>query len=212
MSGKSDFTMSLMYTEERAENALFPKIPSGHSGNVVVVLKAKPVQTLGRYNSIQELARKKIGVMTGTTNERLVAEHIPTATREYFNTLPDALLALKTGKIDAICCSIYAARYMAIENDDITYLENMLIELDLMPIFSPTEKGRKICEEYSEFIKALWDDGTIQEIDSVWLGKDDSKRVIKDYSKLPAPNGVLKMAAEPTDIPFVYMKDNQFVG
>ncbi|MBQ4430795.1 MAG: transporter substrate-binding domain-containing protein, partial [Synergistaceae bacterium] len=212
MSGKSDFTMSLMYTEERAENALFPKTPSGHSGNVVVVLKAKPVQALGRYNSIQELSGKKIGVMTGTTNERLVAENIPTATREYFNTLPDALLALKTGKIDAICCSIYAARYMTIENDDITYLENMLAELDLMPIFSPTEKGRKLRDEYSEFLKGLWDDGTINEIDSIWLGKDDTKRVIKDYSKLPAPNGILRMAAEPTDIPFVYMKDNQFIG
>lgn len=216
MSGKCDAAIScITITPERAESVLFSE-PNLKSGVGVFVRKSdtqpQAPHTLGRYNSIQELAGKKVGVQTGTTNERLVAENIPTATRVYFNTLPDALLALKTRKIDAICCSIYAARYMMIENDDIMYLDHKLASLDLMPIFSPTEKGRKLREEYSEFVKGLWADGTIKEIDSIWLGKDDSRRVLKDYSKLPAPNGILKMASEPTDIPFVYMKDNQFVG
>ena len=205
MSGRCDFAANtITITEERKENVLFsyPNVKSG-TGLFVKKSSTQPQEaaSAGEYTSLQDLAGKKVGVQTGTTNERLVAENIPTATRVYFNTLPDALLALKTGKIEAICCSIYAARYM------------------LIPIFSPTEKGRKLRDEYSEFIKCLWDDGTIQEIDSIWLGKDrsrqraqHSRRVLKDYSKLPAPNGVLKMAAEPTDIPFVYMKDNQFVG
>ena len=214
-TGKCDLTGSITWTEERAETMLYSSVPNAQTDIVLLTMKKKivtPESPSGEYNSLQDLAGKKVGVQTGTTNERLVAENIPTAARVYFNTLPDALLALKTGKIDAICCSIYAARYMMIENDDITYLENMLASLELVPTFSPNEKGRRLRDEYSEFLKGLWADGTIQEIDSIWLGKDDSKRVLKDYSKLPAPNGVLKMAAEPTDIPFVYMKDNQFVG
>ena len=216
LSGRCDFAAcNVTITEERAESVLFAD-PNMTSGMGLFVRKSdtqtQAASPRGKHTSIQELAGKKIGVMTGTTNDALVAESIPTAAREYFNTLPDALIALKTGKVDAICCSVYAARYMMIENDDIMYIEPMLKSLELAPIFSPTEKGRNLREEYSEFVKGLWSDGTIREIDSVWLGKDDTKRVLKDYSKLPAPNGILRMAAEPTDIPFVYMKDNQFVG
>ena len=36
--------------------------------------------------------------------------------------------------------------------------------------FPKTEKGQKLEAQYSEFVKKLWDDGMIDEINSIWFG------------------------------------------
>ncbi|MBQ7154475.1 MAG: ABC transporter permease subunit [Synergistaceae bacterium] len=214
-SGKCDFaSCTIAITQERAEQVLFGS-PNAKTGNVIVVRKSdtQPQQiSSARFTNIDELAGKKIGVQTGTTNAQIVAKNIPTAKAEYFESLPDALIALRTGKIEAICCSIFAARYMMLENDNITYINHMLTDVELAPIFTSSDKGRKLSEEYGEFMRALWADGTVTEIDSLWLGRDEASKVTEDYTKLPAPNGTLKMAVDPSAIPFTYMKDNRITG
>ena len=160
---------------------------------------------------VDDLAGKRIGVQTGTLNPEVVKKFIPTAKLEYFDTMSDILTALKAGRIDAFCTGLPIARFMAIENDDITLLEP-LSTLDAAPIFPKIEAGEKLCAKFSEFIKAQWDNGTLQELDSIWFGQDDNKRVVKDYSTLPTTNGTLKMAVDVSIVPFAYVKDNKIVG
>ncbi|MBQ7216609.1 MAG: transporter substrate-binding domain-containing protein, partial [Synergistaceae bacterium] len=212
MSGKSDMSMSLMYTEERAENALFPKTPSGHSGNVIVVMKAKPESSEGEYSSFEELAGKNIGAQTGTPNGDFALKAIPTANIHYFDGFADIVTALKMRRIDAAALALNVARFMLLDNEDLALMGKPLAELDAAPIFAKTDKGRELCEQFNEFIKAQWDNGTLQELDSIWFGRDDSKRTPKDYASLPAPNGVLKMAVDTSFAPFAYVKDNRIVG
>ena len=211
-SGKYDFSRSVFITKEREETALF-SFPTVHSGNVLVVMKEDIQPKIsGQYTRIDEMSGRKIGVQTGTMNAQIVAKNIPTAHVEYFDSLPDALIALKTGKVDALCCSIFATRHMMLDNGDITYINHMLTDVDLAPIFTSSDKGRSLAQEYGEFMKGLWNDGTIAKIDSLWLGKDESRKVLDDYTKLPATNGTLRMAVDPSAIPFTYMKDGKVTG
>ncbi|MBR2208924.1 MAG: transporter substrate-binding domain-containing protein [Synergistaceae bacterium] len=212
-TGKCDFGMgAITRTDEREESVLF-SYPNMKSGNSFVVRKpeTKP-KNLGKYSKFEDLANKKIGVQTGTLGATLVAQQIPTAKIEYFDALSDVLIALKTGKVDALTCTIFAAKDMINNNDDLIYLDQWLRTSDLSPIFTKSEKGQKLCEEYSKFLKSLWDDGTMKNLEAIWLGKDESKKIVKDYSKLPAPNGVLKMGVDTSWPPLAYIKDNRVVG
>ena len=158
------------------------------------------------------LAGKRIGVQVGTVCAELVPERIPSAEVAYYDSLTDLLTALKAGKIDAMCCSLPAAIFAENEDQRLTRVDPPLRETYLYPIFSRTEKGRKLCDEYSEFVKGLWDDGTIDALNAKWLGKDDSKKVIEDYSHLPNTNGTVRMAVDASMMPFAYVKGSQIVG
>lgn len=208
-SGKSDFTQSMNKTEERAENTLFTSTPSIKSGNVLLTVKPnKPA----KIQSLSDLAGKRIGTLAGTTHPEIAKEHIPSAEILQFNSMADILAALRAGKIDAVCTSDPIARFMMTEHDDIAYFGTQLTYVDVAPIFPKTEKGEKLRSQYSEFIRPLWNDGTIHRLESKWFSPDESKRVIEDYSSLPNNNGTLKMAVDLEIAPFVFMKNGKILG
>ena len=62
-------------------------------------------------------------------------------------------------------------------------------------------------------MQKLWDKGVISQLTDKWItSENDSLRVSEDYSKLPAVNGTLRMAADSGFIPFSYVKDNRITG
>ena len=212
-TGKCDFSYSVQWTEERDKTVLFSPVPNAVTGSVLVVMKHEEAPSSHAVlHDISDLAGKKVAVVTGTVTPAVTKENVPTAELVYFENVTDTLTALKAGKVDAICTTIAIARFMMIDNDDITQLGGNLTYGDLAPIFPKNEKGRKLCDQYSEFIKPLWDNGTIQKVDEKWFGKDESKRVIDDYSSLPNPNGTLKLAVDLSMAPFAYMKNGKIVG
>ena len=207
-TGKCDFGMGgITRTPEREENVLF-SYPNIKTGNAFVVRKSD----IATKASLHELEGKKIGVQAGTRSPEVAKKFVPTAKLVYYDTPADNLIALRIGKIDASCMPYPTARLMMHDGDDIVALGGKLTNTKIASIFSKTEKGKKLCKEYEEFLKSLWDDGTISKIDSVWLGSDESKRVLRDYTKLPATNGTLKMAVDASSAPFVYVKNSAIVG
>ena len=63
-------------------------------------------------------------------------------------------------------------------------------------------EGQKLRDQYSAFVDGLWKDGTMKKIDALWFGTDEDKRTVFDYTALPATNGTLLMAVDPTIPPF----------
>ena len=166
------------------------------------------------YTSFSQLEDKKLGVMTGSVQEKQARQRFPDAEFYYFSSSADVLTALKAGKIDAYADAEPLTRYMMAYNPELTYIrDEMLAEgMKVGAIFPKTEKGRILCDEFSEFVRNIKNSGEYDEIQDIWFGEDESKRVIPDPESLPGGKGVLRIAADPTAVPFVYIKEGNTVG
>ena len=118
------------------------------------------------YLSISDLENKRIAVQSGTTHPGNTKQFIPTAIPYYFDSQTDIFTALKAGKVDAVCTNILIARYVIAVDDSYEMLGEKVVYIECSPIFPKTEAGEKLCAQFSEFNKAMWDNGTINEIDS----------------------------------------------
>ena len=163
--------------------------------------------------SFSDLEHARIGGTTGSVQAMQAAERFPDAEIYYYNNDIDMLSALRAGKIDAYADADAIVRYMMGENPDMAILDEWLKEgMKVGAVFQKTEEGQALCDEFSEYIREIKQNGVYDEILDVWLGSDESKRVVPDLYDLPATKGTLRMAADTTIVPFVYIKDGKTVG
>ena len=162
--------------------------------------------------STDQLSEATFGVLTGTTCGPDTEKNFPNAEIKYYNTIADLLVVMRSGKVDATVIDQGAGRFLQIDNKDLVMVGDVLAATSLAPAFPKTKEGEKLCEEYSEFVRKLWEDGTMKEIDSIWFGNDENARVVEDYEKLPDKNGTLNLAVDASIVPFAYMKDRKIVG
>lgn len=206
-TGKCDFSYSVQWTEERDKTMLFSPVPNAVTGSVLVVLKQKSVGM-----KLSDFSTKRIGVPTATSNAEIVEEVLPDAELVYFDSPAEMLPALRQGKIDAFSCAVPTVIFIMDENHDIEYISEPLKKSYHSATFTPSEKGRRLRDEYSAFVKNLWEDGTIDKLFSKWFKEGEEARKTEDYSKLPAVKGTLRMAVDVAMIPFVYIRDNRVQG
>lgn len=162
--------------------------------------------------SLDSFSGKKVGIPTGSVFDEILLKNIPDAQIEYMNTYADLSVALDKGKIDAYVADQPVARLMGKQ------YSNQVIALQLeeasYAFMFPKgdEEHQKLCNQFNEFIAKSWDDGTIDDIDSIWFGNDESRQKV-DINDLDDRNGVLEMAVS-TDVgaPFAYIKDGNMVG
>ena len=165
------------------------------------------------FSSFRELADKRIGVTTGSIQAIQAEEQFPDAHLYYFATSVDMLNALRANKIDAYADPEVLVKYMMADNPDLTYLDEKLSDgMKGGAIFSKTEHGKKLCDEFSVFMREIKANGVYDEIQEIWFGNDAAKRVGPDLEKLPGPNGKLRMAADTSMVPFVFIKDEKPAG
>lgn len=214
-SEKVDFSATgITVTEERKESMLFGS-PVYRTGTVLVTLaqdSSAAADSPGADATLDRLNGKSIGVQTGTMNGMYAQKSFPDSAIFYYNSQTDAMTALKSGKVDLWVSDEPVIRYMKIDNPEIVILNEHLAESNLGAVFPKTEKGQALRDRYSAFLEKLWADGTMAEIDAKWFSPDESRRTMADYRNLPAPNGKLRMAADLSQPPFTYMKDNRAMG
>ncbi len=162
--------------------------------------------------SIRQLDGQKIGVMTGSSFDVHTDNLIEDADKKYYDRVPDLALAVEQGKIAGFLIDEPIARVLCQENQAVTYLPDVLVEESYAAAFSKTERGAALRDEYNEYLTQIRADGTLEEIDGIWLGADESKKVVEDWTSFPAENGVIRMAVKTDVAPFSYIKDDQIVG
>ena len=165
------------------------------------------------YTSFSELENKRIGVATGSVQALQTEEQFPNAQLFYYSNDVDMLNALRTDKIDAFSSAEALVKYMMTENPDLTILDEKLADgMKVGAIFPKTETGRKLCDEFSEFIKEIKSNGVYDEIQKTWFEGSEEERKAPDIDQLPGPNGKLRMAADVSMVPFVFVKDGKPAG
>ncbi|MBO6230746.1 MAG: ABC transporter permease subunit [Ruminiclostridium sp.] len=210
VTGMYDFAMDdAVITEERKESVYFSD-PYNYCNMNLVVKKAD----ISSQNApaLSDYSGKKIGVQTGTTFDGIVKASIPDADICYFNSYTDMLMALNAGSIDAFGGDEPIVKYMMNEYSSVAYLSQYMDSYEFGFAFPKTEKGKDLCDKASDFIRKIRADGTLEEIEGIWFGNDETRKTIPDAGSLDARNGVLKLATEASASPFVYMSGNGIAG
>ena len=150
---------------------------------------------------IRQLDGQTIGVMTGSTFDQHTDTYINDAKKEYYTTYADMALAVEQGKIAAFLMDEPMARVLCAENPGVTYLEDYLTEDGYAFAFPKTEQGALLRDQMNEFLARIQSDGTLEEIEEIWFGTDESVQVVEDWTGLPAANGTLEFAAKASKRP-----------
>ena len=210
-SGDIDCIMAnLNATPERREKLEFSE---GYlRSQTAVMVKIEPGS--GRsYQSTEELSEPgtRLGILTGSVFDALTQEAFPEAELAYYNNIPDMAYSVTLGQLDAFMVDEPVARYMELEYPAVTHIPDLLSQTDYAIAFPKTAEGGHLRDQLNAFMAELEADGTLAQIDDIWFGSDDSRKVI-DLSGLTGENGVLQLATNTENPPFSYLYEGQIVG
>ncbi|MCR5807828.1 MAG: ABC transporter permease subunit [Oscillospiraceae bacterium] len=155
---------------------------------------------------------RKIGILTGTNLEAASFEYFPDSQYLYFDNYANLVTALTSGMIDAFLTDEPAAKSMHFQQPTVDYIKDKLTNNQYSFAFRKNDEAeKKLCGQLNEFLTKCREDGTIEELDSIWFGNDDSKKLV-DMSGLDGKNGKIRVVTTSTDEPFSYIRDGKHVG
>jgi polar amino acid transport system substrate-binding protein len=127
----------------------------------------------GGIKSVKDLAGKKVGSAKGSTSEQNVKKAEPNTTVVSFETYPEAFLALKQGKVEAVTTD--EAILVGIK-----YSDDKPDTWDIVGDYiSPEPYGLGVAQNDSKFrsfvnlaLMNMWETGEYQKVYAKWFGKD----------------------------------------
>ncbi len=212
--GKCDFAAAgINITPERAESVLFSE-PNFSGSTVMVVLKenlagAAPTARGVRW---QDYNGKRLGVIVGPVMENAAKEYFPDSEYLLFNGYPECIAALMAGKIDAYLGDEPELKSTHAEQPEIDYIRDRITQNNYCFAFRKDDpKSAALRDEVNDFLARSWADGTMQELEDIWFGIDEARKVV-DMSDLTGKNGAIRVVTTSTDMPFSYIKNGKNVG
>lgn len=156
-SGKADFGMAGMtVTDERKQAIDFTDTYT----NAVQVIIVKDGSD--KVKSKDDLKGAAVGVQMGTTGDIYVSDlEADGTTVERYNKGADAVLALSQGKVDAVVIDNEPAKAFVAQNEGLKILDEPFENEDYAICIA---KDSSLTEEFNGALKALKDDGKIDEI------------------------------------------------
>ena len=155
---------------------------------------------------------KRIGILTRTLMEDAAKKYFPDSEHLYFNSYPDCNAALLAGKIDAYLGDEPGLKTIHAEKPEIDYIHDRITNQNYSFAFRKNDpESAALCKELNQFLKKIREDGTLQEIDDIWMGIDEEKKTV-DMSDLTGENGTIRVITTSTDMPWSYIKEGKNVG
>ena len=162
--------------------------------------------TVSDYNG------KRIGVLTGTNYDAVTQEYFPDSECLYYSGYSDLNAALLAGKIDGFLGDEPALKNIHHEQPEIDYIKDKITDNQYSFAFRKNDEAEaRLCAQMNEFLAKLRNDGTLDEMELIWYGNDESKKTV-DMSGLDGKNGTIHVITTSTDAPFSYIKDGKNVG
>ncbi len=206
-AGDVDCAMSeLNVTPERAEAMPFTEdlfeLPVG-----IAVRDESAV--MPEYMTFEELGGKTVSMLTGAPFEDLVRSKVPDVGEfTFFNNTSDMLLALRSGKTDAVLTNSAISQLAVNRNADMVQFPEALKDGVFGFAF---EKGDPELADWQEAFDAIPEE-KIQAAWEKWTGSDESIKVLPKQD-WPGKNGTITVAACDTLEPMSYAGENgQIIG
>jgi polar amino acid transport system substrate-binding protein len=179
--GAKDFDFNLQQfsiTDERKANVDFS---SSYYSAPQAVITVKGSKAEG-VKDIAGLKGLLVGAASGTTSFTVIEEQIkPTAGAQAFNSNDDAVLALKSGQIDALVVDLPTAFYLTgAELDNGVLIGQLPAAAGVSDQWGLVlAKDSKLTAAVTKALDELKADGTLDAIIAKWLGADAGAPVLK---------------------------------
>ena len=203
---KCDFAAAgINITPEREESVIFSE-PNYTGGTVMAVLKGKQTSAAStgvqpELTSFSDLSGKTVSMITGVPFEELVRSKAPdVGAFTTYNNMPDMILALQSGKTDAVLSNNAVAALSLSRNPDLALLPQDLQSSAFGFAFA---KGDPRRDEWQAAFDAI-PEAQIQAAWDKWTGGDESLKVLPEQD-WPGANGTVRVAACDTLEPLSYV-------
>lgn len=168
--------------------------------------------------TLDDLAGKVVGVQLGTTGDLLMSEEVGEgedklgiAGVEQYNKAADAVQALLTNKIDAVCIDDQVAKnFVAANPDTLTMLDTAYSEESYA--IAVSKDNPDLTEALNGAIAELMEDGTLDAILNKYIAKEEGATGYVSPEGIEYPNGTLVMATNAAFDPYEYIENGEIVG
>lgn len=167
--------------------------------------------------SLEDLNGKTVGVQLGTTGDLLMSEEVGKADGlnlagvEQYNKAADAVQALLTNKIDAVCIDDQVAKnFVAANEDKLTMLDTAYKEESYA--IAVSKDNPELTEKLNGAIAELKEDGTLDAILNKYIAKEEGATGYVSPEGTEYPNGTLVMATNAAFDPYEYIENGEVVG
>ena len=199
---------SLNITNERKESVDFSD--AYNTFETVIVVKGDSENKA--YDTLSDLENATLGILSGSSFDPLAKERFPNAQRQYYSLVPDMILAVEQGKIDAYISETTYVAAAIWEGAKIETVDDVIDRTNAGYIFRKDSEGAAaVREQLNAFIIKSKESGFLQELQNKWLGSKEPSETF-DNNSLTGENGTLKVAVSPDLKPLCYVKEGAVVG
>ncbi|MCL2033123.1 MAG: ABC transporter permease subunit [Oscillospiraceae bacterium] len=161
----------------------------------------------GLMRTPDDLADKRIGVVTASVQDIHSTEHYPNADIHRFGTVADTLAALKADRVDAVMGGFTVLRKAQQQDDSLVFLEEMINPL---PIGMAFQKGDALIDSFNDFLNQIKSDGTFDDMLRRYFTDDDYEmpQIVSDNQNGRLLYGVTTLGG----LPYASISNGGFVG
>ncbi len=214
-SGKIDMIVSdLTVTEERKKAVDFSLPYNREYSSVAVLKKNLPAKTGGSeggsgWRSLQDLAKGRIAVFSGTVFDGFLTQHYPEAEVVRLNGSADLVLSIKQGRVDAALLDSITGRLILKNNPDLAILDDNILSLPLGVAFHKNRDDLR--ERFNQFLQKIRANGVYDEMFRRWCIEDAEEAVMPEIS-LPKGGQQVQIGVAINDLPYVGVANGKYIG
>ncbi len=162
-----------------------------------------------RISDLSQLADKVFAVPTGTAADQLVTSKFPDAKFQYYNTVLDCCLAVKTGKASAAAYDEPILKNIAAKNRGLKVLPD-LITIDNYG-FAVQPGKEELKTAIDEVVTELKNTGKYEEMLKRWFPREGTPAAMPDIA-LTSGRGVLRFGTAAVTEPFAFIDGSQKIA
>ena len=169
---------------------------------------ASGTASAGKLKSADDISNKRIGVLMGSLYDKYATDKYPAARIFQFQSIPEQLMALKSGKIDVVYYSQVSAPVMLKANPDLGCLAK---DIFFVPVGAGFNRDNdKLRLQFNEFQKEIRSNGVYRDMVRRWT---EEGTVEMPDIKATRVRGVLRTGVvNDMGMPFCLIHNGKLIG
>ncbi len=209
ISGKVEMIgAGLSITEERAKSVLFSE--SYYESGLAALVNLPPQSSVTHASAAENPEEQwtEIGVLMGSIHEGYALKKYPEKKVLSYNSVPDMLMALNSGKVQAAFMDHTSVREVLSVNQNFDLLQSNIFSVDIAAGFN--KKSTELREAFNHFLAEIKADGTYDAMVKRW-----HEEVGASMPEIPNPNpvGAINIGiVSDIGLPFAAKSEGQWRG